>query len=156
MRSIRFEACRFPSDEFFAGIRELYNGRVSDPELERISFCLLGVAQPSDLISNVNITPFNIGHRIELTDFTEAEAQPLLQGLQGLQGLAGRQTTNAVILRRILYWTGGHPYLTQRLFEAIAGSMKTVSRADVDMACEELFLSEPLTGKRRQSAFCAR
>ena len=43
-----------------------------------ITFCLLGVATPSDLIRNVNTTPFNIGYRIELTDFTEAEAEPLL------------------------------------------------------------------------------
>jgi WD40 repeat protein len=131
----------FSSDEFFAGIRELYNSRVSDPELERISFCLLGVAQPSDLISNVNITPFNIGHRIELTDFTQAEAQPLLQGLEGASGTAEKNRDSTAILRRVLFWTGGHPYLTQRLCEALAQTGKSVTRADVDRACEELFLS---------------
>lgn len=131
----------FSSDEFFAGIRELYNSRVIDPEMERISFCLLGVAQPSDLISNVNITPFNIGHRVELTDFTEAEAQPLLQGLGGQQDATGKETNDVAVLRRVLYWTGGHPYLTQRLCEALAQTGKSVTRADVDSACEALFLS---------------
>src|SRR5271163_3801243 len=34
----------FSTDEFFAGIRELYNRRTEDAELARLSFCLLGVA----------------------------------------------------------------------------------------------------------------
>jgi len=40
----------FSTDEFFAGIREFYNHRTEDGELERLTFCLLGVASPSDLI----------------------------------------------------------------------------------------------------------
>src|SRR5262245_7254620 len=72
----------FSTDEFFAGIREFYNRRTEEPELERLIFCLLGVATPSDLIRDTRMTPFNIGQRIELNDFTEAEAAPLAQGLQ--------------------------------------------------------------------------
>ncbi len=128
----------FSSDEFFAGIRELYNSRVVEPDFNRLSLCLLGVAQPSDLISNVYITPFNIGHRIELTDFSEVEAQPLVEGLRG-------KTTNSreaeAILHRILYWTGGHPYLTQKLCETLVQLDKNVTSMDVDHVCGELFLS---------------
>src|ERR1043166_7168653 len=40
----------FSTDEFFAAIRELYNRRAQEPELSRLSFCLMGVAMPSDLI----------------------------------------------------------------------------------------------------------
>ncbi len=40
----------FSTDEFFAGIREFYNRRTEEPQLERLTFCLLGVATPSDLI----------------------------------------------------------------------------------------------------------
>src|SRR5438128_985836 len=71
----------FSTDEFFAGIREFYNRRTADPELRRLTFCLLGVATPSDLIRDTRTTPFNIGRRIELNDFTEAEAGPLTKGL---------------------------------------------------------------------------
>jgi hypothetical protein len=60
----------FSTDEFFAGIRKFYNGRTEDLELEKLTFCLLGVATPSNLIRDTRTTPFNIGHRIELTDFT--------------------------------------------------------------------------------------
>jgi hypothetical protein len=71
----------FSTDEFFAGIRECYNRRAEDPEYERLTFCLLGVASPSDLIRDTRLTPFNIGRRIELTDFTEPEAAPLAEGM---------------------------------------------------------------------------
>jgi WD40 repeat protein len=125
----------FSTDEFFAGIRQMYNERTSDPELERITFCLLGVAKPSDLIRNVNTTPFNIGHRMELTDFTEQEAEPLLGGL-GRDDRAGRK-----LLRRVLWWTGGHPYLTQRMCATIAADDSVVSDADVDRVCTDTFLS---------------
>src|SRR5262247_435061 len=104
----------FSTDEFFAGIRELYNHRTEDGELERLTFCLLGVASPSNLIRDTRTTPFNIGRRIELNDFTENEAAPLAQGLMRPEPLGMK------LLRRILYWTGGHPYLTQRLCQGVA------------------------------------
>src|SRR5258708_16228751 len=71
----------FSTDELFAAIRECYNRRTEDPELERLTFCLMGVAAPTDLIRDTRLTPFNIGRRIELTDFTADEAAPLEQGL---------------------------------------------------------------------------
>src|SRR5713226_7914098 len=77
---------RFSTDEFFAAIRQCYNRRSQDPEFERLTFCLLGVATPSDLIQDTRTTPFNIGRRIELTDFTAAEAAPLAVGLAGSGG----------------------------------------------------------------------
>ena len=60
------------TDDFFAAIRFLYQNRALDAELERISFVLIGVATPNDLIKDAARTPFNIGRRIELTDFTSA------------------------------------------------------------------------------------
>src|SRR2546427_715469 len=70
----------FSTDEFFAAIRECYNRRAEDPEFNRLTFCLLGVATPSDLIQDTRTTPFNIGRRIELTDFTAPEAAPVIEG----------------------------------------------------------------------------
>jgi len=125
----------FATDELFAGIRELYNRRTLDPALERLSFCLIGVAQPTDLIQDSRITPFNIGRRIELTDFTSAEAAPLAQGLPGNASLSSR------LLARVLYWTGGHPYLTQRLCQAVAEDGQVSSPRGVDRVCENLFFS---------------
>ncbi len=91
----------FSADEFFAGIRECYNRRAHDPVFNRLTFCLLGVATPSDLIQDTRISPFNIGRRIELRDFTPDEAAPLARGLKHPYALR--------LLQRVLHWTGGHP-----------------------------------------------
>jgi WD40 repeat protein len=158
-------ALPFSADEFFAGIRECYNRRVQEPEYARLTFCLLGVASPSDLIRDVRTSPFNIGRRIELTDFTHEEAAPLSAGLPGRERLnsphplepvagAGALTrrhgeghgataggNDERLLQRILYWTGGHPYLTQRLCQAAATDGRVSTVSDVDRLCEELFFS---------------
>lgn len=126
----------FSSDEFFAGVRELYNRRAEEPDLARLTFCLLGVATPSDLIQDVRTTPFNIGRRIELTDFSERESGTLAAGLNRPEG-QGMQ-----VMKRILYWTGGHPYLTQRLCSAVALDVNITSPGAVDRLCHEMFLSQ--------------
>ncbi len=123
----------FSTDEFFAAIRELYNRRAENPELERLTFCLLGVASPSDLIGDTRTTPFNIGHRIELHDFTSIEAISLAQGL------ARNGESGEALLTRVLYWTGGHPYLTQRLCRAVVEAPDGASATAVDRLCRELF-----------------
>ena len=82
----------FSVDEFFAGIRECYNRRAQQPEFERLTFCLLGVATPADLIRDTRTTPFNIGTRIELHDFTPEEAAPLAQGLGRSEEQENRRT----------------------------------------------------------------
>ena len=51
----------FSADEFFSGIRECHNRRAHDPAYERLCFCLLGVAAPADLITDMRVSPFNIG-----------------------------------------------------------------------------------------------
>jgi hypothetical protein len=86
-------ALPFSTDEFFAAIRECFNRRSEDPDFRRLSFCLLGVTTPSELIRDPRTTPFNIGRRIELTDFTLAEALPLASGLgRSASGARGEVT----------------------------------------------------------------
>jgi WD40 repeat protein len=133
----------FSTDEFFAAIRECYNRRTENPAFERLTFCLLGVASPSDLIRDVRLTPFNIGKRIELGDFREGEAEILRIGLEvGEVGSPGRPEREArALLKRVLYWTGGHPYLTQRLCQAVVSDRGVTYPAAVDRVCEGLFLA---------------
>jgi len=123
----------FSADEFFAAIRETYNRRAEDSEFRRLTFCLLGVAMPTDLITDTRATPFNIGQRIELTDFSLDEAMRLAHGFHD----DGRNA--ATLLERILYWTGGQPYLTQRLCQAVASDPGARLAADVDRICERRF-----------------
>lgn len=123
----------FSSDEFFGAIRECYNRRVEDPRFENLTFCLLGVATPADLIRDNRNTPFNIGNRIELTDFTREEAEPLARGLK----LPRAEN----VLDRVLFWTNGHPYLTQRHCQIISDGMSVNEPEEVDRVCSDLFLS---------------
>jgi len=126
----------FSTDEFFAAIRECYNRRAGDPAFSRLTFCLVGVATPADLIRDVRTTPFNIGRRIELNDFTAEEAPPLAEGISS-GGRDGR-----ALLQRIMHWTGGHPYLTQRLCQAVSDSPDVDTPRKVDQACKSLFFSQ--------------
>ncbi|MEL6927716.1 MAG: AAA-like domain-containing protein [Cyanobacteria bacterium J06600_6] len=104
----------FPTDDFFAFIRGCYNARADSREYQRFGICLLGVAAPSALIKDKQRTPFNIGHSIELTGFTLTEAQPLISGL------ADKVSYPQQTLQEILFWTGGQPFLTQKLCYLIA------------------------------------
>lgn len=141
---------QFSTDEFFAAIREFYNRRSREAAFNRLAFGLLGVATPTDLIRDTRMTPFNIGRRIELNDFTTLEAAPLARGLSGDESIARD------LLGRVLHWTGGHPYLTQRLCRALAEALGTpkVEPASgiavppllpnfwtVDLLADKLFLS---------------
>lgn len=120
----------FSTDELFAGIRQLHNGRASDPALARLTFCLLGAALPSDLIRDPRTTPFNVGRRVELRDFSEAEARPLAAALGG----RGEE-----ILDRVRFWTGGHPFLTQTICAELAAATDPTP-ALVDRIVRERYL----------------
>jgi hypothetical protein len=99
----------FNTDDFFAVIRECYNNRAENSAFNRLTFAFLGVATPSTLIADKQRTPFNIGRAIELTGFELAEATPLLPGL-----VAHAENPEAV-LQAVLDWTGGQPFLTQKV-----------------------------------------
>ena len=99
----------FSTDEFFALIRNCYDKRAIKPEYKRLSFVLLGVATPSDLIQDENATPFNIGKAIALRGFQVDESAALARGFE--EKVDEPQT----VLQEILYWTGGQPFLTQKL-----------------------------------------
>lgn len=122
------------SDDFFAAIRALYNARAEHPEYRRLSFVLIGVATPTDLIKDHTRTPFNVGKRVEVTDFIFAEAVKLIEGFDLPQAHA-RQ-----VLQWILKWTKGHPYLTQRFCRAVAEEARAHwSENDIDELAATLF-----------------
>ncbi|CBN58445.1 AAA-like domain-containing protein [Kamptonema sp. PCC 6506] len=102
-------------DDFFAYIRSCYNLRADNLAYQRLTFCLLGVATPSDLIKDTTRTPYNIGQAIELKGFTLKEAAPVLT-----KGLEGKFPNNSTaILEQIIKLTGGQPFLTQKLCQRV-------------------------------------
>ena len=136
------------SDDYFAAIRALYNRRPNDARLARLTFVLLGVASPADLIKDPQRTPFNIGQRIDLTDFSRDEAQPLLQGLAPEPDLGEK------LLDRVLFWTGGHPYLSQKTCQAVAEwAQSDWDPARVPSIVDEKVRDTFLTDEKRKSDF---
>jgi CHASE2 domain-containing sensor protein len=103
----------FSLNDFFGLIRACYNRRSLKSEYRRLTFALLGVATPSDLMSDHQRTPFNIGRAIDLCGLYPADAQPLAQGLVGCVHDPSRA------LQEILMWTGGQPFLIQKVCQLL-------------------------------------
>ena len=100
-------------DDFFTFVYTCYNQRSDKPEYDRLTFCLLGVATPFDLIQDKINTFSDIGHAIELDGFKlESARLPLAKGLIDLD-----HPTEAIA--QILDWTGGQPFLTQKLCQLV-------------------------------------
>ncbi len=100
----------FNADDFFAIIRNGYNKRSTDLQYRRLTFALIGAATPIDLIRDPLRTPFNIGRSIELAGFQLEDTEPLQTGLGEARDAMGE----------ILAWTGGQPFLTQKLCTLVA------------------------------------
>jgi hypothetical protein len=127
----------FASD-FFAAIRICWNERPTDPAFRRLTFALFGVAAPNQFGLEEAQSPFSIGQRIELSDFSIEEAQGLAAGLHA-------ETAPARLrLSRVFYWTEGQPYLTLALCRALAeGKDDSQESAEVvvDRLVGDMFLS---------------
>jgi AAA-like domain/WD domain, G-beta repeat len=127
----------FSSDDFFAWVRGCYNKRAENPEYNRLTFALFGVATPQDLISDKTRTPFNIGRAIELKGFDLAEAAPLVRGWP--ENINNSQE----ILKEILAWTGGQPFLTQKLCQLTAEKLVAETSRDCHSPTNcKLFIAE--------------
>lgn len=118
------KSLNFSVDDFFALIRSCYNQRAVNPEYRRLTFVIAGVATPSDLIEDAERTPFNIGVAIKLQGFQFDEAKVLLKGLTLESGDAD------AVLKAILTWTDGQPFLTQKLLKIIANTKTVVPGAE--------------------------
>jgi len=106
----------FDTDGFFGLIRSLHERRAERPAYRRLCFCFLGVATPYDLIRGPHTSAFNIGYAVELSGLGRREAEPLLAGL------VGKVADPSAVLDAVLQWSGGQPFLTQKLLALVCGS----------------------------------
>ncbi|WP_434685171.1 AAA-like domain-containing protein [Pseudanabaena minima] len=105
----RLLSLKFGMDDFFGLVRSFFEDRPTKPEYNRLTFSFLGVATPTDLIQSHNTSAFNIGYAVEMAGFTLMEALPLMQGL------ASKVVNPQDYLAEAVKWTGGQPFLIQRL-----------------------------------------
>jgi AAA-like domain len=116
------------ADDLFVAIRAMYNDRPREPTFERVTFCLVGVATPNELIKDRRTTPYNVGRTIELRDFDLAhdDLAPLYSAM------SNNAQKGEILVRAALWWSGGHPYLTMRLCEEIS-KQGAAGPEDVDL-----------------------
>jgi hypothetical protein len=96
------------------------------------------------MIADRNRTPFNIGRAIALDGFQLDEAQPLAQGLAGIAA------DPEVVLREVLNWTGGQPFLTQKLCSLIAANNRLIPRGREAKAVEAIVKTKILSNWQSQ------
>ncbi|MEM1290958.1 MAG: AAA-like domain-containing protein [Cyanobacteria bacterium P01_H01_bin.162] len=99
----------FAVDDFFGLVRFCYNERAENAAYRRLTWALFGVATPRDLVTDVGQTPFNVGQAIHLPGFSLTEAAPFTAGLLELAEQPEQ------VLAEVLNWTGGQPFLTQKV-----------------------------------------
>ncbi|MCB2408841.1 AAA-like domain-containing protein [Hymenobacter lucidus] len=116
------------SDTIFKHIRSVYFSRTNYPQLERLTYILSGVAEPSSLIKDPRISPFNIGQNILLGDFSLDEYNSFIQK-SGLE-------LDAKVIDRIYYWTNGNPRMTYDICSAIEDFVITNSIVDIELIDE--------------------
>ncbi len=106
----------FSTDDFFAWLRSCHEERPHNRDYQRLTFCMLGVAAVSNFIRDNNRSPFNIGQDIRLSGFTIKDARKLAEGLQDKVIAPER------VLEEVIEWTGGQPFLTQKICHLISTS----------------------------------
>ncbi len=125
-------------DNAFSYIRSIYfSGRTNFPELHRLTYVLSGVAEPTELIKNRAISPFNIGEKIYLEDFTRGEF-----GVFIAQAGLDFPTT---LSDRIFYWTNGNPRLSWDVSSAVENLMSDGGLAtdtQVDTLIKSMYLTK--------------
>jgi len=104
----RLFACNFGS-EVFGLFRSWHNERSLDPSgpWQNLSLAIAYASEAHLFITDVNQSPFNVGTRLVLTDFT-------LDEVRELNRRYGFPLSNEGELERFYRLLGGQPFLTQR------------------------------------------
>jgi len=102
------------AQELLASIRSAHNSLATEPEFSRLIFVLCGECDPQILVTNEVFSPFDRMRAVHLDDFSRQDLEAFSTELN----LSPRDASRA--LDRIFYWTGGQPYLSQKLARAVA------------------------------------
>lgn len=124
------------SDQIFAQIRSIYFSRVNYKELERLTYILSGVIEPTEIIKDPKISPFNIGQKIFLNDFSRDEFEQFLK--------YSKLDLNQIIRDRIFYWTNGNPRMTWDVCSEVENQNKIneLSEENIDKIVSEIYLTK--------------
>jgi hypothetical protein len=77
----------------------------------------VGTTSPNNFIRDPQSTPLNIGQAITLEPFKLDEVQPLITMLG--EKLKTPESASKELMKEIIHWTGGQPFLTQKLCDLV-------------------------------------
>jgi DNA-binding SARP family transcriptional activator len=107
-------ACSFGS-EVFALFRSLHGARSLDPDgpWDRLTLAMAYATEPHLFIQDIHHSPFNVGTRVTLDDFSLAEVAELNRRYD-------RPLRDEAEVARYAHLLGGHPYLVHRGLQEMA------------------------------------
>lgn len=123
------------SDQIFAQIRSIYFSRVNFDELNRLTYLLSGVVEPTDIIKDPKISPFNIGQKIFLNDFSKDEFHSFLNKAELI--------LDKDVEERIFHWTNGNPRITWDLCSEVENtkSKNQINIETIDKIVKDMYLT---------------
>lgn len=134
----RLFSLRYAS-EFFGLIRSWHNSRALDPSgpWHQLTLAIAYATEAHLFITDLNQSPFNVGTRLALDDFTFEQAADLNER-------HGRPLRDAEELTRFYRLTGGHPYLMQRGLWEIARQGVSIDIVEVRADHDEWIFGDHL------------
>ena len=111
--------------ELLAALQSCYARRPAEPDFKRLSVVLVGSTSRRALAGSERTSLWAAAQVIELDDFSEAESYTLAAGFGGEPEVA------QALMDRVIVWTGGHPYLTQKVARSVirkGGKLEDVER----------------------------
>lgn len=99
-------------DDFFALIRAWHNERALTQSWEQLNLVIAHSTEPALWIADLNQSPFNVGHKIELREFSSVD-------LNVLNRRHGGPLKSDDEIKRLWELVSGHPFLTRLAFHAM-------------------------------------
>lgn len=124
------------SDQIFSQIRSTYFGaRVNYKEFYNLTYLLSGVVEPSEIIKDPKVSPFNIGQKIYLNDFSRDEFDAFIE--------AANLSIDKESSDRIFYWTNGNPRISWDVCSEVENRLKkeACDAKLIDKIVHELYLT---------------
>jgi tetratricopeptide (TPR) repeat protein len=124
------------SDRIFSQVRSIYFSRVNFPELSKLTYLLSGVIEPTEIIKDSKISPFNIGQKIFLNDFSYKEFMDFLD--------QAKLNLDTDTKDYVYTWTSGNPRMTWDVCAEIESLMienKAITTEEVDIIIKNTYLT---------------
>lgn len=120
------------SSDFFGMIRSWHNRRAARAEetWNRFTVALAYATEAHLFISDLNQSPFNVGTRLELADFDDAQ-------IRDLNDRYGRPLQNELEIARFRKLVGGQPYLCRRGLDELVRHHTTIDILESQAAHDE-------------------